>query len=60
MRPDVELRRASGGFWTVEMPRRRSGRHGGLENLVGVVNYFQREARKAAGGGTDVGGSGGG
>jgi hypothetical protein len=28
--------------------------------LVGVVDYFQREARKAAGGGTDVGDSGGG
>jgi hypothetical protein len=60
MRPDVELRRVSGGFWTVEMPRRRSGTHGGLENLVGVIDYFQREARKAAGGGTDVGDSGGG
>jgi hypothetical protein len=33
-----------------EMPRRRSRRHGELENLVGVVDYFQREARKAAGG----------
>jgi hypothetical protein len=32
------------------MPRRRSGRHGELENLVGVVDYFQRDARKAAGG----------
>jgi hypothetical protein len=54
-RAEVELRRCSGEFWTAVMSRRWSGRHGGLENLVGVVDCVLTWANGAAGGGTSFG-----